>query len=67
MASSVIINRLEEALDLVDKIESTISKLKPGDQISPGLVYQLYETLVLLREKIVEARLKASYCREAPA
>jgi hypothetical protein len=67
LASSIIIDRLEEALDLVDKIESTISKLKPGDQISPGLVYQLYETLILLREKIVEARLKASYCRDVPA
>jgi len=65
--SSVLVEKLEEALDLIDKIESTVSKLRPGDQISAGLIYQLYETLVLLREKVVEARLKAAYCREISA
>ena len=67
MESSIIVDKLEEALNLVDKIENTISKIRPGDQISPGLIYQLYETVVLLREKIVEARLKAVYCKEKSA
>lgn len=62
--SSALVERLDEALSLIDRIESTISKLRPGDQISPGLIYQLYETVVLLRERVVEARLKAAYCKE---
>jgi hypothetical protein len=62
--SNILVNKLEEILNLIDKIENTISKLKPGDQISSGLIYQLYETIVLLREKVVETRLKAIYCRD---
>lgn len=64
MESDFLVNKLEEILSLIDKIESTISKLKPGDQISPGLIYQLYEAVMLLREKVIEARLKAIYCRD---
>jgi hypothetical protein len=62
--SSALVEKLDEALNLIDRIESTISKLRPGDQISSGLIYQLYETVVLLRERVVEARLKAAYCKE---
>ncbi|MEM0325996.1 MAG: hypothetical protein QW123_00915 [Desulfurococcaceae archaeon] len=49
---------LEEALNYLDKLESIVSRLKPGDVISAGLVYQLYELLMLTREKLVEARFK---------
>lgn len=52
-----IINKLEEAISLIDKIEMFISRIKPGDQVAPGLLYQIYESLILLREKLVEARL----------
>lgn len=64
MESNILVNKLEEILNLIDKIESTISRLKPGDQVSSGLIYQLYETIILLREKVVEVRIKVTYCRD---
>ncbi|MEM4482239.1 MAG: hypothetical protein QXK88_06510 [Desulfurococcaceae archaeon] len=60
MEGGELVSKLEEAIDLVDKIEGFISRVKPGDQIAPGLIYQIYESLVLLREKIVEARMVAA-------
>jgi hypothetical protein len=62
--SNTLVNKLEEILNLIDKIEGTISRLKPGDQVSSGLIYQLYETIILLREKVVEVRIKVTYCRD---
>ncbi|RLG81742.1 MAG: hypothetical protein DRO13_00305 [Thermoprotei archaeon] len=56
---SSIVKKLEEAIDLVDKIESFISRLKPGEKVSGGVVFQIYQSMVLLREKIVEARMEA--------
>lgn len=53
-----VVKALEEAIDYIDRIESLISRLKPGDTITAGVVYQLYELLLLAREKVVEARLK---------
>ncbi|WP_448577647.1 hypothetical protein [Thermosphaera sp.] len=53
---TIIRNRIEEALDLIDKLERTMSRLQSGDKITPGTLFQIYETLMTLREKIVEIR-----------
>ncbi len=54
-----IVKLMEEAIDLIDKIEMIISRIDRDKPVSSGVVYQIYENLVLLREKIVEARMKA--------
>ncbi|MEM4718043.1 MAG: hypothetical protein QXE81_04705 [Desulfurococcaceae archaeon] len=51
------LNKLEEAVLLIDKIESVIYSVKPGNQVQAGTIYRLYEAITLLREKIVETRL----------
>ncbi len=56
---NTVIDKLEEAIDLIDKISGFINRLKPGEKVSPGTVFQIYQNLVLLREKIVEARMEA--------
>lgn len=53
-----IITKLEEAIDLVDKIEAFFSRIEPGKKISPGTLFQIYQNLILLREKIVEVRVE---------
>lgn len=55
--SEEILRKLNEITDLIDKIETFIGRLKPGDQTPPGVIYQIYESLVLLRERILEVRL----------
>jgi len=52
-----IIKKLDEAIDLIDKIESFINRINPDEKPSPGVIFQIYQNLVLLREKIVEIRL----------
>jgi len=52
-----IIKDLDEAIDIVDKIESFVNRIKPDEKVSPGIVFQIYQNLVLLREKIVEIRM----------
>ncbi len=54
-----LVTKLDEAIDLLDKLEMLVSRLKPGDNVQAGLLYQLYQSLMLLREKILEARLTA--------
>lgn len=54
-----IVKLMEEAIDLVDKIEVIVSRIEKDKPVSSGVIYQIYENLVLLREKIVEARMKA--------
>jgi len=54
-----LVAKLDEAIDLLDKLEMLVSRLKPGDNVQAGLLYQLYQSLTLLREKILEARLTA--------
>lgn len=53
-----VVKTLDEAIDYIDKLESLISRLKPGDTVQAGLIYHMYELLVLTRERVVEARLK---------
>ena len=53
---------LEEAIDLIDKIESRLGRIKPGDKISPGVLFLIASTLMNLREKVVEARMRAFEC-----
>lgn len=55
--SEEILSKLDEAFALIDKAETFVERLKPGDQVSAGVVYQIYEALVLLKEKILEIRL----------
>lgn len=55
--SEKVLSKLDEAVTLIDKVETFISRLKPGDQVPAGVVYQIYEALVLLKEKILEIRL----------
>ncbi|MEM1638703.1 MAG: hypothetical protein QXJ69_01315 [Desulfurococcaceae archaeon] len=52
-----VLNKLDEAMDLVEKIELFTSRMKPGEEVNQGVIYQIYESLVLLKEKILEARL----------
>jgi len=52
-----VLDKLDEAITLIDKIESFLGRVKPGDNVQPGILYQIYESLMLLREKIVETRL----------
>lgn len=54
-----LVAKLDEAIDLLEKVEMLVSRLKPGDNVQAGLLYQLYQSLMLLREKILEARLTA--------
>lgn len=56
---SQVVEKLEEAIDLVDKIMSFVNKLRPEEKTSPGVVFQIYQNLVLLREKIIETRMEA--------
>ncbi|AFL66301.1 hypothetical protein [Desulfurococcus amylolyticus] len=60
MSTHEIIDLLEDAIDIIDQLEGVLQRLKPGDNITPGVIYQLYNSLVLLREKIVVARMKVS-------
>jgi len=53
---AVILGKIEEAIDLIDKLESILSRIRVGDPISSGSLYQIYETIVILREKIIEIR-----------
>lgn len=53
---TIIRERIEEAIDLIDKLERTVSRLQSGDKVTPGTLFQIYETLMTLREKIVEIR-----------
>ncbi|MEM0000279.1 MAG: hypothetical protein QXH02_04275 [Desulfurococcaceae archaeon] len=55
--SEELLSKLDEAVALIDKIEMFISRLKPGDEVPAGIVYQVYESLVLLKERIFEIRL----------
>jgi len=52
-----VVAKLDEAINLLDKLETFIGRLNPGDSVHAGLIYQLYESAMLLREKIIEARL----------
>ncbi|MGC8982157.1 MAG: hypothetical protein ACP5KA_00145 [Desulfurococcaceae archaeon] len=54
-----VVKALDEAINYIDKLESVLSRLRPGEQLTPGALYQIYELLMLTREKVVEARLKA--------
>lgn len=56
---SSVVEKLEEAIDLIDKIAGFVNRLKPDEKVSPGVAFQIYQSLVLLREKIVEARMEA--------
>jgi len=58
MSIEDVVADLEEAIDLIDKIESFVSRLSPNEKVSPGIIHQIYQNLVILREKIVEARMK---------
>lgn len=52
-----VLAKLSEATDLLDRLELLVNRMKPGDQLQPGLIYQIYESLVVLREKILETRI----------
>ncbi len=54
-----VVKKLEEAIDLIDKIMGFVNRLNPNEKVSPGLIFQIYQNIVLLREKIVEARMDA--------
>ncbi len=56
---SRLVSLIEESIDLVDKIEMFIGRIKPGDRVEPGLITQIYQSLVVLRERLVEARMEA--------
>lgn len=53
---TTILEKIEETIDLIDKLESIVSRLQVGDTISSGSLYQIYETIIILREKIIEIR-----------
>ncbi len=50
---------LDESIDLVDKLETFIGRINPARGYEPGLVMQLYQNLLVLRERLVEARMSA--------
>ncbi|MCD6195970.1 MAG: hypothetical protein J7J82_04210 [Staphylothermus sp.] len=50
---------LDEAINIIDKISSFISRIEPNKKVERGILFQLYQNTVLLREKIVEARMKS--------
>lgn len=52
------VRALEEAIDYIDKMSALLNRIKPGDTVTPGFIYQLYELLTFTREKVVEARMK---------
>lgn len=52
-----VLNKLDEAMNLAEKIELFISRVKPGEEVNQGVIYQIYESLVLLKEKLLEIRL----------
>ncbi|RLG89817.1 MAG: hypothetical protein DRO16_03350 [Thermoprotei archaeon] len=50
---------LDEAINIIDKISAFISRIEPNKKVERGILFQLYQNTVLLREKIVEARMKS--------
>ena len=59
-----IIDCLEDCIDLVDKLISICSRVRVGETLSPGTLFQMYTVLVDLRERVVEARMSIyRYCR----
>jgi len=59
MPCDKIVNALEEAINIVDRLEKELNRLKPGEEVTPGVIYRFYNELLLLREKIVAARMTA--------
>jgi preprotein translocase subunit SecA len=54
-----IVSLLDESIDIVDKIETFVGRMDPTKKYEPGLVMQIYHSLLVLRERLVEARMKA--------
>lgn len=59
MSCDKVVNALEEAINIVDRLEEELNRLKPGEEVTPGVIYRFYNELLLLREKIVAARMTA--------
>jgi len=59
MSCDKIVSTLEEAINIIDKLEEELNRLKPGEEVTPGVIYRFYNELLLLREKIVAARMTA--------
>jgi len=59
MSCDKVVNALEEAINIVDRLEEELNRLKPGEEVTPGVIYRFYSELLLLREKIVAARMTA--------
>lgn len=54
-----LVSLLEESIDIIDKIEAFIGRIDPMRGPEPGLIFQIYQNLVVLRERLVEARMTA--------
>jgi len=59
MPCDKIVNTLEEAINIVDRLEEELNRMRPGEEVTPGVIYRFYNELLLLREKIVAARMIA--------
>ncbi|MCY0868689.1 MAG: hypothetical protein OWQ48_05625 [Desulfurococcus sp.] len=66
MQEDSVLEVLEEALDIINRLEERVRLLKPRSELSPGVLYQLYTDLLLLREKVITARMKVSKYSEQP-
>ncbi|MEZ0394749.1 MAG: hypothetical protein ABWK00_06910 [Desulfurococcaceae archaeon] len=50
------LRRLDEAIDALDKADAMLARLSPGKPAEPGVIYSIYQALVVAREAVVRAR-----------
>lgn len=58
MSQSDPVKELDRAIDLIDKIESLVARLASVEGLPKGTVFQLYQSVVELRELIVGLRMR---------
>lgn len=62
-ACNDLMNELEQAIDLVDRLMKYIIEFSSSEDISSSTKFKAYITLIDLREKIVSARMYVyRYC-----
>jgi len=62
-ACNDLMNELEQAIDLVDRLMNYIIEFSSSEDISSSTKFKAYTTLIDLREKIVSARMYVyRYC-----
>jgi len=59
MSREELVDILDRILEALDRIEALIARLSVSEEASKGVVYQIYQNLIEVREGVVKARLIA--------